>query len=64
MTLKRKRFESEKERRREDAAVENEKNARAWAFKRINRSLPNEFEKEKIRLFLLILCRRLSLRTC
>ena len=47
MAPKRKRTEFEKERRREDAAVENEKNARARAFKRIERSLPSEFEKEK-----------------
>ena len=47
MPPKRKRTESEKELRREDAAVENEKNARARAFKRIDRSLLSEFEKEK-----------------
>ena len=47
MVPKRKRTEFEKKRSREDAAVENEKNARALAFKRIERSLPSEFEKEK-----------------
>ena len=47
MASKRKRTEFEKERRKGDAAVENEKNARAWAFKQIDRSLPSEFKKEK-----------------
>jgi hypothetical protein len=47
MASKRKRTDFEKKWRRKNAAVENEKNARARAFKRINRSLPSEFEKEK-----------------
>jgi hypothetical protein len=50
MAPKRKRSEYEKEKRREDAAKENEKNALDRAFKRINRSLPSEFEKEKSRI--------------
>jgi hypothetical protein len=47
MAPKRKRTDFEKKWRRKNAAVENEKNARARAFKRIDRSLPSEFEKEK-----------------
>jgi len=50
MAPKRKRTEYEKERRREDAAKENEKSARDRAFKRIDRSLPSEFEKEKSKI--------------
>ena len=47
MAPKRMRTEYEKKRRMEEAAVENVRNALARAFKRIDRSLPSEFEREK-----------------
>lgn len=52
MAPKRKRTEYEKERRREDAGIENEKNACARAFKRIDKSLLSELEKEKSKFVL------------